>query len=158
MQWYIIGLLLLILLGTVFLVTSKVRKSSIFGGHLFSKRIKIMLFISNTQSYTPINLCKIAGRIHLFKMRGNLTLECINYKKNWIWDVLEIDWKEVRVTLNDNEVKLPTTVVIPFRDKYRARRLIRKHPLLQHVILKQDRTWFTLENDKRNPNIADDNA
>ena len=30
--------------------------------------------------------------------------------------VLEIDWKEVRVTLNGNEVNLPTTVIKEFRE------------------------------------------
>ena len=96
-QWYIIGILLLILLGMTYLVTNKIKKSNLFGGYLFSNIAKIMLFISNTQSYVPIHLCKIAGTIHLLKIRGRLTPENIKYKKNWIWDVLEIDWKEVSV-------------------------------------------------------------
>ena len=28
------------------------------------------------------------------KKRGKLTLEIIKFKKNWIWDVLEIDCEE----------------------------------------------------------------
>ena len=72
MQWYIIGLLLLILLGMIYLVTNRIKKSSLFGGCLFSNVTKVMLFISNMQSYVPINLCKIAGSIHLFKKKeGN---------------------------------------------------------------------------------------
>ena len=67
-----------------------------------------MLFISDSQSYVPVNLCKIAGSIHLVRIRGRLTPECINFKINQIWDVFEIDWKEVRVTLNGNELNLPT--------------------------------------------------
>ena len=116
-----------------------------------------MLFISNTQSYVPINLCKIAGSIHLFKIRGRLTPENIKFKKNWIWDVLEIDWKEVNMTLIGNEINLPMSVILPFRDKFRARKLLRKQLLLLHVMLKQGKTWFTLEYDNRNPNMANDN-
>ena len=116
MQWYIIGLLLIILLGMIYLVTNRIKKSSKFGGHLFSNITKVMLFISNTQSYVPINLCKIAGSIYLFKIRGKLTPESIKFKKNCIWDVLEIDWKEVRMTLNENEINLPTSVTIPFKE------------------------------------------
>ena len=71
-------------------------------------------------------------------------------KRNWIWDVLDIDWKEVRVTLNGNEVSLPTSVAIPFRDKFVTRCLITKQPLLLHAMLKQGKMWFTLENDNRN--------
>ena len=55
--------------------------------------------------------------IHMFRKRERLTPECIKFRRKWIRDVLEIDWKEVRVTLNGNEVNLPTSVIIPFRDK-----------------------------------------
>ena len=108
-----------------------------------------MLLISDTQSYVPVNLCKIAGSIHLFKIRGKLTPENIKSKKNWILNVLEIDWKEVKVMLNGNEINLPTSIILPFKDKFRAIKLIRKQPLLLHVILKQGKAWFALENDNK---------
>ena len=91
MQWYVIALLLLILLGIVFIVPSKIKKSNLFREHFFSNVTKVMLFIWDTQSYIPMNLCKIAGSIHLFRIRGRLSPECIRFKKNWIWDVLELD-------------------------------------------------------------------
>ena len=91
MQWYTLAMLLLILLGIVFIDTSKVRKWNLFRRHLFSNVTKVMLFISNTQSYVLVNLCKVARSIHMFRTRGRLTPECIRFKKNYIWDVLEID-------------------------------------------------------------------
>ena len=147
MQWYIVVMLLIILLGMIYLVTNRIRKSSLFGGHLFSNVTKEMLLISDIQLYVPVNLCKIARSIHQFKIRGKLTPESIKFKKNWIWDVLEVDWKEVKVTLNGNEINLPISVILPFRDKFRAKKLIGKQLLLLQVMLKQGRTWFTLEND-----------
>ena len=48
MQWYIMGMLIIITLGMLYLVTNKLRKSSFFKGHLFSNNTKILLFISNT--------------------------------------------------------------------------------------------------------------
>ena len=81
MQWYTLAMLLFILLGIVFIVTSKVRKSNLFRGHLFSNITKVMLFISDTQSYLPVNLCKIAGNIHLFRIIGRLTPECVRFEK-----------------------------------------------------------------------------
>ena len=60
-------MLLIILLGMIHLVTNKIKKSNLFGGHLFSNVTKVKLLISNMQSYVPINLCKIAGSIHLFQ-------------------------------------------------------------------------------------------
>ena len=97
MQWYIIGMLTIITLGMLYLVTNKLRKSNFYKGHLFSNNTKILLFISNTHSYIPIKLCRVARSIHLFRIRGRLNLESVKLKKNWIWDVLEIDWSNASV-------------------------------------------------------------
>ena len=65
-QWYIMGMLIIITLGMLYLVTNKIRKTSFCKGHLFSNNTKILLFISNAHSYVPIKLCRVAGSIHLF--------------------------------------------------------------------------------------------
>ena len=79
-QWYFMGMLTIITLGMLYLVTNKLRKSSLFKGHLFSNNTKILLFISNTHSYVPIKLCRVDRSIHLFRMRGRLNPE--NVKLN----------------------------------------------------------------------------
>ena len=48
---------------------------------------------------------------------GKLLSDCITLKRNWIWVILQIDWKEVSMTLNGNKIDLPTLVIIPHRDK-----------------------------------------
>ena len=145
-------------MGIVFIITNKIRKSNLLWGHLFLNVTKVMLFISDSQSCVLISLCKIAGSIHLFRIRGRLTPESINFKRSWIWDVLEIDRKEVRVTLNGNEINLSTSVIIQFRDKFIIRCLINKQPLLVHVMLKQGKTWSTLEKDNRDQSPATSTA
>ena len=140
-----------------YLVTNKLRKSSFFKGRLFSNNTKILLFISNTHSYIPIKLCRVAGSIHLFRIRGRLNSENVKLKKNWIWDVLEIDWSDISIRLNDNEIDLPSSVIIPLKERYRARRHLRKHPLLFYIMLKQGKTWFSLVLEPRNLSIANDN-
>ena len=74
-QWYIMGMLIIITLGMLYLVTNKIRKTSFFKGCLFSNNTKILLFISNTHSYIPIKLCRVARSIHLFRIRGKLAPE-----------------------------------------------------------------------------------
>ena len=98
----------------------------------------------------------MARNIHLFRIRGRLNPENVKIKKNWIWDVLEIDWSDVSITLNDNKIDLPSSVIIPFKERYRARRLLRKHLLLFYVMLKQGKTWFSLVLEPRNLGIAND--
>ena len=78
-------------------------------------------------------------------------------RKKWIWDVLEIDWSDVSITLNDNKIDSSSLVIIPFKERYRARRLLRKHLLLFYVMLKQGKTWFNLVLEPRNLSIANDN-
>ena len=75
MQWYIMGMLTTITLGMLYLVTNKLRKSSFFKGHFISNNTIILLFISNTHLYIPIKLCRVAGSIHLFRIRGRLNPE-----------------------------------------------------------------------------------
>ena len=104
-----------------------------------------MLFISDVQNYMPIKLCKTAGSIHLFKIKGTLKLKDIKLNKNYLWDTLETDWKEVLVTFNDDKINLPRIVVVRLCNKIKVRRLLSREPLLFHVMIKQRITWFTLE-------------
>ena len=65
MQWDTIAMIPLTLLGMIYMVTSKCRKSIQLKGHLFSNVVKVMLFLLDAQSYVLVKLCKVAGSIHL---------------------------------------------------------------------------------------------
>ena len=116
---------------------------------MFSNIVRIKLFIADTQCYIPLDLNKIAGNVHLFKLNGILNIDNVTLKKNWIWDVLEIDWTDVHVSLNDKEINLPMSVVIPISYKINVRQLFRKggkDSLHLYIMLKQRKSWFNLEN------------
>ena len=121
------------------------RKSRLCKGYTFSNAVKIMLFISDVQNYVPIKLYKTADSIHLFKIKGTLKSENIKLNKNYLWDTLEIDWKEVTVTFNDNKIELPRIVAIRIWDKIKVRRLMHREPLLFHVMIIQGIAWFILK-------------
>ena len=70
--------------------------------------------------------------------------ENIKLNQNYIWDTLEIDWKEVSVTFNDNKINLPRVVTIKLKNRIKIRCLMKKEPLPFHIMLKQGITWFTL--------------
>ena len=139
------------------LVANKIRKSSFSKARLFSNNTKILLFVSNTHSYIPIKVCRVAGSIHLFRIRGRLNPENVKLKKIWIWDVLEIDRSNISIALNDNKIPFPSSVIIPFKERYRARRLLRKHPLLFYIMLKQGKTWFSPVPEPRNLSVTNNN-
>ena len=85
---------------------AKLRKSRIFKGRLFSNTIKIKLFVADNHCYIPLHLNKLPGSMHLFKLHGILIKENLVQKKNWIWDVLEIDWTDVYLLWDHKEIKL----------------------------------------------------
>ena len=103
---------------------AKFRKGRMFKGRLFSNTIKIKLFVVDSQCYIPLDLNKIAGNVHLFKLHRMLTRENITLKKNWIWDVLQIDWTDICILQNDKEINLPITIVIPIYYKLKMRQLL----------------------------------
>ena len=103
-----------------------------------------MLFISDVQYYLLIKLCKTAGSIHLFKLTGKLTPDKVQLKKHYIWDFLEVDWKEVKVTFNGKVINLPKSITIKLGNKFKVRCMMDSQPLLFHLMLKQGFNWFTL--------------
>ena len=144
--WVITTWLSIILLCILFLTIEKLYRMPIFRKCCYSNTIKIMLFISDIKSYVPLKLCKTSGSIHLFKLTGSTNKENVTLHKNMIWDIMEIDWQPVIITLSGNVINLPGSVIIPLRDKFKIRQIIKSRPLLLHLMLKQGETWYPLSN------------
>ena len=144
--WIIIIWLSFILLCVLLLTIEKLYRMSMFRKYCYSNTIKIMIFLSDIKSYVPIKLCKTSGSIHLFKLTGSINKENITLNKNMLWDIMEIDWQPVTITLSENVINLPGSVIIPFRDKFKIRWIIKSRPLLLHLMLKQGQTWYPLSN------------
>ena len=98
------------------------KKLKLFRGHLFFNAVKLMPFISDVQYYVPVKLCRTSGSIHFFfKITGTFIPEHVKL----LWDIIEIDWKEVNMTLNGNDISLPSSVIIPLRDKFKIRCIVK---------------------------------
>ena len=78
-----------------------------------------------------------------------LKAENIKLNKNYLWDRLEIDQKEVTVTSNGNKIDLPRVVIIKLQDKIKVRRLMNMEPLLFYLMIKQGIMWFTLPPERK---------
>ena len=71
------------------------------------------------------------------KITGMLKAENIMLNKYYIWDILQIYWKEVTVIFNENNINLPRVVPIKCQDKIKVRPLIKRELLFFHLMLKQ---------------------
>ena len=95
-----------------------------------------------------LTLNKLAGSVYLLKLHGVLMKENLTLTKNWIWDILEIDWTDMYLLQDHKEINLPVTVAIPLYYKYKLRHLLKhsmKDPLHLYIILKQRKSWLNLE-------------
>ena len=110
-QFYVTLALSFTIMGLVVLAILQVRRVKLCREQLFSNVVKIMLFISDIQYYASIKLCKKAGSIHLFKITGILMPDKVKISKHYIWDISEIDWKEVKVTFNENVINLLKAII-----------------------------------------------
>ena len=111
-QFYIILALNIVIIGLGVFTILQVRRTKLCRGQLFSNVVKIMLFISDIQYYVLVKLCKTAGSIHLFKITGRLMADKVKLNKHYMWDILEIDWSEVKVTFNGKAISLPKSIRI----------------------------------------------
>ena len=78
------------------------------------------------------------------KFWDNLLQIKLHWEENY-YGTVKIDWKEVFMALNGTLVHLPKLAIIPLRDKFRLRCIIRKRPLLLHVMLRQGTSWYALD-------------
>ena len=46
-----------------------------------------MVFKSDIHHYVPIKLCKTAGSIHLFEIKGMLMPDKVKLNKHYTWDI-----------------------------------------------------------------------
>ena len=93
-----------------------------------------MLFISDVQYYVPVKLCRTAGSIHLFKITGRLMPDKVKLSNYYIWDILEVDWSEVKVTFNGKVINLPKLITVKLWDKVRVRHMMGSQPILFHLL------------------------
>ena len=119
-------LMILNLVIVALLLLRNIKKIIFFWGQPFSNMVKIKLFLADTKSYVSSDLNQLARNTHLFKSTGELSLENVTLKKNWIWDMLEIKWGNICIVLNNKEIHLPTTLLVPFIHKLKVRKILAK--------------------------------
>ena len=87
----------------------------------------------------PLELNSTAGNVLLFKLSGTLAVEKFTLRKNWIWDVLEINWDNTHVKLNEREINLQGTLTIPLVYKLKVRKQFTERNSMQVYIMPKHR-------------------
>ena len=136
-QLYIVLALSITIKGLIIFAILQLRRIKLCRGQLLSNIVKMILFISDEQYYVPVKLYKTAGSIHLFKSTGKVMTDKVKLNKHYIWDILEIDWSMVKVTLNGKVINLPKSITVRLWDKFKVRQMMGSQPILFHLMLKK---------------------
>ena len=135
-QFYVILALSRVIIRLVIFTILQVKRIKLCRGQLFLNVVKIMLFVPDVHYYIPVKLCKTAGSIYLFKITGMLTQDKVKLNKQYIWNILEIDCSEIKVTFNGKVINLPKSITIKLWDKFKVRHMMGSQPILFHLMLK----------------------
>ena len=73
-----------------------------------------------------------------------LTPNKVKLNKHYIWDFLEIDWSEIKITFNGKVINLPKSITVRSLDKFEVRHMMGSQLILFHLMLKQGFHWFAL--------------
>ena len=84
-----------------------------------------MLLLSAVQYYVPLKIGRTAGSIYLFEITGNWPLEHAKLRFNILWDILDLECNEVSMTLHKVKIELLTSFMMPFKDKFKVRRILK---------------------------------
>ena len=66
----------------------------------------------------PVKLCRTVGSNHLFKITEKLMADKVKLNEQYVWDILEIDWSEIKVTFNGKVINLPKLITVKLWERF----------------------------------------
>ena len=75
--------------------------------------LSVVMIVFTILQLRRIKLCS--------KITGKITMDKVKLNKHYLWDILEIDWSEVKITFNGKLISLPKSIMIKMWDKFKVR-------------------------------------
>ena len=134
---------LISILGLAFVIMHHCRKGNLCRGYLYSNTFVIKLVLCGKMYYIPLKLRTMAGQLHKIKAVNMLQPCQVKLLKHVLWDVIMIDWQQVKITYNGEKINMPSTIIVPLKDKIRTRWIFRGK-LEINLAVCQGRNWYDL--------------
>ena len=104
----------------------KIFKSlSWYRGYKHSRCCTIYFFLYHEDYYTPLQLRKCSGHMSMFTMENKMAMNNLKLTKNYLWDLIEIDWADVKIK-NLEPISLPNKITVPLNHKVKTRNVMSK--------------------------------
>ena len=94
--------------------------------------------------FLPLKLRKMAGPLHRVGINLIPPPSKIGLIRNWLWDSLTIDWEGIIVTIGEETIQLPNTIVVPLSAKFKIRQMISDQIFTMGMALVQNNNWHDL--------------
>ena len=72
-----------------------------------------------------------------------MVMENLKLTKNYLWDLIEIDWADVKIKKNMDPISLPNKIMVPLTHKVKTRNIMSKHFEVQ-VTVKSKNQWSNI--------------
>ena len=148
--WITISILVIQTILFLIYVIRKARKFKLLYADHYVNTSGLYIFFSNMQILCSYKLCTLNGTMLTIKVNGKIDMENILLKKSILWDILEIDWKDLTVYIKNKTYNLPKSITISLTDKLKLRRMMKKKELTCHLMLKQGLNWYMIKPENKN--------
>ncbi len=85
-------------------------KTGLWTSPRISKSCDIYLTVQYGPYYVPIKLATVAGYPNQISCMNTLELEQLQNQEGILWDTLRVDWKEIKVSKENDTIALPHTL------------------------------------------------
>ena len=141
-------------LGTIFLLAHQCRNGKFCKGYMYSNTFVLKLILSSNIYYVPLKLRSMAGQLHQVNMNTIMRACQLKLHKNFLWDTITVAWNGIQVNYDGEKVDLPSTILVPFKDKIRTCYMFSKGYGVSIAVC-QGANWYDLTGPIRVPPPGD---
>ena len=146
--WLSILFTTITIIGILIWLNKNLRNGNCLKAYKFNRTLDVYLIICDNLRYVPVKIRVISG--HFYKLdliQTDVIGESqLKLQRNFLWDTLTIDWKDIQLKYAGETVSLPTSFVIPLGDKFRLRSLT-DLPFDSFLMVKQGTEWKDLRHE-----------
>lgn len=114
-------------------------------GTRFERTSTVYLFLCKGCYFVPVKILRTTAGLHVISSIGELGSDNLSLSKNLIWDVMNVDWSTIVVTIKDRPTLLPRSIPLLLKDKIRVRRMFSSKEVMKvHLMALQGKTWYNL--------------
>ena len=136
---------ILSILGLILIISKALHLRTCLKGFKFENTCTLYVFIYRNCYFVPIKITHTSGRLHQIKLHKALKIEQVTLNKHCLWDTLHFNWLDLKVTVCNRCMGLPTDVAVPLTYKFMLRRILDNREAQLYLLIKQGSAYYPLD-------------